>query len=300
MNKGGKQSFLLFIIVDTSSVPIIGLCGSEKLNLIKRVMEVNDMESGKPLNFTNAPDFIEDFKDCFGDIGTLRKKHHITIDPSNLPVIHAARQTPFSLQPKLKAELSRMCKMGVIEAVHEPTDWVSSLVMVEKPNGKLRVCLDPRDLNKAIKRHHFKLPTAEELFAEMSGAKYFTKLDASNGYWQIKVDNESSKLLTFSTPFGRYKFKRMPFGIKSASEVFQQSVEGIHGVKNSQDDIIIWGESIDELDKRTNEVLSAIQDSGMKLNKNKCVFRGEQVTFLGHILSGNGISPDPSKVEAIC
>ena len=78
-----------------------------------------------------------------------------------------------------------MCKLGVVKPVHEPTDWVSSLVAVEKPNGKLRVCLDPRDLNKAIKRHHFKLPTAEELFAEMAGAKFFTKLNASNGYWQI-------------------------------------------------------------------------------------------------------------------
>ena len=152
-----------------------------------------------------------------------------------------------------------MIRLDVIEPVTEPTDWVSQIVVARKPNGKLRMCLDQRDLNKAIKRHHFKLPTAEELFAEMKGAKYFTKLDASSGYWQIKVDEESSKLLTFATPFGRYKYKRLPFGIHSASEVFQQNVaeiiEECEGARNSQDDIIIWGSTKEELSDRTIKVL---------------------------------------------
>ena len=91
------------------------------------------------------------------------------------------------------------------------------MVVTEKPNGKLRVCLDPKDLNKAILRQHHHLPTAEELFSEMTGAKFFTKLDASNGYWQIRVDEESSNLLAFSTPIGRFKFTRFPFGFSSRS-----------------------------------------------------------------------------------
>ena len=91
------------------------------------------------------------------------------------------------------------------------TDWVNSLVIVKKQNGSLRLCLDPRDLNKAIKREHFKLPTAEEIFAEMNNPKYFTKLDASNGYWHIPVDEESSKLLTFNSPFGRFSFTWLPY-----------------------------------------------------------------------------------------
>ena len=117
---------------------------------------------------------------------------------------------------EVKKELNRMMRLDVIEPVTEPTDWVNQIVDARKPNGKLRMCLDPRDLNKAITRHHFKLITAEKLFAEMKGAKYFTKLDASSGYWQIKVDEESSKLLTFATLFGRYKYKRLLFGIHSA------------------------------------------------------------------------------------
>ena len=85
-----------------------------------------------------------------------------------------------------------MEKLDIIEKVSEPTDWVNSLVIVSKPNGKLRICIDPRDLNRAIKRQHFQLPSAEDLFAQMSGAKYFAKLDMSNAYWQIRVDEENS------------------------------------------------------------------------------------------------------------
>ena len=100
-----------------------------------------------------------------------------------------------------------MVDLGIIEPVDEPTDWVNGLVIVEKPNGKLRICLDPRPLNQAIKREHLHLPTAEKLFSQILGAKYFSKLDASSGYWQIKVDRESSNLLTFGTTIGRFQIK---------------------------------------------------------------------------------------------
>ena len=114
----------------------------------------------------------------------------------------------------------------------KPTDWVNGLVVVEKQNGKLRVCLDPRPLNKVIKREHLHLPTAEEIFS------------------QIKFEKQSSILLTFGTPSGRYSFKRLPHGIHSASEVFQRQVTSIisdkPGSANSQDDFIVWGKTLQE------------------------------------------------------
>ena len=131
----------------------------------------------------------------------------------------------------------------------------------------------------------------------------FSKLDASNGYWQIPVDNESSDLLTFATTFGRYKFKRMPYGIHSASEIFQleisKIIEGIEGVANSQDDIIIWAETKELHDARGKQVLTRIRDSGLKLNKDKCTFGARELTFPGHIISAEGVNPDPRTVEAI-
>ena len=114
-----------------------------------------------------------------------------------------------------------MVDLEIIESVEKPTDWVNALVIVSKPNGHLRICLDPRPLNKAIKRQHHRLPTAEEILSEVAGAQYFSKMDASSGYWQVKVDDESSGLLIFGTPFGRYRFKRLPFGIHSSRSDFR-------------------------------------------------------------------------------
>ena len=283
----------LFIIAETSSSLILGLKTSENLNLIKRVLHVN----------SSAPNFTEEYSDCFGEIGCIPGTHHITIDETATPIVHPPRRVPHSLKPKLKEELQRMVDLEVIEPVSGPSDWVNSMVIVEKSNGKLRICLDPRDLNQVIKRHHLQLPTADEITARMAGACFFTKLDASSGYWQIKVDKESSKLLTFNTPFGRYRFLRLPYGIHSASEVFQASVaeiiEGIDGCCNSQDDIIIWGKDQQEHDARVHQVMNKIRSSGLKLNLSKCLFCVREVKFLGELVSEQGIKPDPQKVSAI-
>ena len=130
-----------------------------------------------------------------------------------------------------------------IERIQKPTDWINDLAIIEKPNGKLRICLDPRPLNNAIKREHLHLPTAEEIFSQICGACFFSKLDASSGYWQIKRDEESLHLLAFGTTLGRYRFKRLPYGIYSACKIFQREITSIisdvSGSTNSQDDIIV-------------------------------------------------------------
>ena len=250
----GHKFPVIFIIADIQAAPILGLSTCTRLDLIQRVMKVNQ---------STTPDYVKNFKDCFDVIGKLPGTHHIATDPSVTPVVHPPRKLPIALKSKLKKELQSMVKMGIIKPVQTPTDWVSSLVVVEKPNGKLRVCLDPRDLNKAVKRQHYQLPTTEEILANMTDAQIFTKLDDSNAYWQICVDEESSRLLTFNTPFGRYSFQRLPFGIHSASELCQlkisQILEGLDGVLNSQDDIIIWASNREELQLRTVKVLQSIR-----------------------------------------
>ena len=152
-------------------------------------------------------------QDVFGEIGCLCGEHHNQVEENAIPVVHPPRRAPYALMNKLKTELDRMKQLDIIEEIHGPTKRVSSLVIVEKADGRLRICLDPFDpfdLNKVIKGEHYIMPPAETVMPEMSDAKYFSKLDASNGYWQIKVDEESSKLLTFNTPFDRHRFKRLP------------------------------------------------------------------------------------------
>lgn len=201
-----------------------------------------------------------------------------------------------------KDELHRLEKLGVINKIDEPTDWVNSLVVVDKKNGNLRLCLDPRDLNRAIKREHYSLPTRDELLAQFANAKIFSKLDALSGFWQMKLDENSSKLCTFNTPFGRYKFLRLPFGICSAPEVFHKAIhmlfEHIEGVDTSMDDIIVWGSSVEEHDARLRQVLNVVRSANLRLNREKCEFGVETLTFMGDVLSKEGLNLILQKLSA--
>ena len=157
----------------------------------------------------------------FTGFGRLEKPYHIEVDPTVKPVVNPPRIIPAALRDRVKADLENMERRGVIRKVEKATDWVNSMAIVEKPNGKLRICLDPQHLNKAIKRGYLQLPTIENITTRMANAKWFSKLDANQGYWQIPLDEESQQLTTFNTPFGRY------FGITSAQEVFQKSSEKV-------------------------------------------------------------------------
>ena len=167
-----------------------------------------------------AQKIYEQYLDLFQGLGCLPGEHTIKVDSNISPVVHPSRKVPLSLKEKIKEELDRMEKAEVVVKQKEPTDWVNSMVIVVKPN-KLRICFDPRDLNEAIRREHFAMTTIEVVVADMPQAKVVSVLDATSGYWQVKLDEASSKLCTFFTPFGRYRFTRLPSGIKSAPEVFQ-------------------------------------------------------------------------------
>ena len=249
------------------------------------------------------PTIFYDFDDLFGDLGCLPGTYHINIDPNVKPIVHPPRRVPFTLRHKLRAELDQMVSFGVIGKVDQPTDWVNSIVHIEKHNGDLRICLDPKDLNHAIKRKFVQMSTTEEIMSMMSDTKFFSKMDASAGYWQIKIDEDSANLLAFNTLFGRYHFIRMPFGIHSASEIFSKRIseiiEGLDGVAHIQDDIIIWAPDKETHDERLRNVLDQIKKSGLKLNKKNCVFNVNELKFCGHIFINQGVKADPDKISAI-
>jgi len=175
------------------------------------------------VNFLNKEltleDIMKEFPTVFQGLGQMPGEYKIELKENATPVVHPPRKVPIIVKPSLKSKLDEMEKFKIIASVQEPTDWVSSVVVVAKPN-KLRVCIDPRDLNKVIKRSHHPLPTIEDTIADLAKAKVFSVLDAKDGFWQVKLTTESSYLTTFNTPFGRYRWLRMPFGISSATEEF--------------------------------------------------------------------------------
>lgn len=176
------------------------------------------------------------------------------------------------------------------------TPWVSSLAVLKKPNGKLRTCLDPRDLNKAIRCEHFKLPTREKIMAQFAGPKWVSKLDTSSGFWQMKLDEESSKLCTFNTKEGRFRFLHLPYGVLSAAEVYHKTIhviyEHIPGVETMMDDIIVRESIRGEHDERQRQVRDLCISFNLKLMKDKCLFGVKTLTFVGDVVSADGIKKE--------
>ena len=209
----------------------------------------------------------------------------------------------FAKRPKLKDELDRQLKQGYLAKVNQPTDWVNSMVMIEKKNGDVRICIDPKDLNMAITREHFQIPTKEEILGELAGAKYFSKMDATAGFHQIELDEKSSMMTTLNTPFGRYRYLRLPMGICSAPEVFHKTVYqclgDLDGVCVYVDDIIVWGSTIEQHDERLERAVKKLVQIGMRLNKYKCCFRQPELPYLREVVTAQGVKPDPAKVQAI-
>ena len=232
-SKSDVEEELSFHVVETNQPGLLGLSSSQNLGLIKVVMTgKTEREETTTDNSSETTKTSQELKEevfqkhaqVFTGLGRLEKPYHIEIDPTVSPVINPPITIPAALRERVKAELDDMEKRGFILRVEEPTDWVNSMAIVEKPDGSLRICWDTRHLNKAIKREHFQLPTIEGITTRMANEKWFTKLDANRGYWQIPLDEESQLLSTFNTPFGRFCYQVTLFGIKSAQDVFQKQM----------------------------------------------------------------------------
>ena len=301
-----------FHVVEIPAPPVFSASTCKEMGLVERVHAVEssklrDRPNADPsmpskVNSTQEDELLKGYDEVFSGLGCLPGEHTIEIDHSFTPVVHPPRKVPLALKEQIKEELERMENAGVVVKQTEPTDWVNSMVTVIKPE-KIRVCIDPRDLNQAIKREHYPMKTIEEVVAEMPEAKLFSVLDATSRYWLMKLDEESSKLCTFNTPFGRYRFTRLPFGIKSAPEVFQkkmsQVLEDIDGAEAIVDDILVWGRDIQEHDARLKKVLDRVKEVNLKLNPKKCQIRKEEIPYVGHLLTKDGLKPDPEKIRAV-
>lgn len=286
-----------FIVTSSKAQDVLGLKTCQEMNLIKRIEAIQKEE------LTTTKELISEYKDVFTGLGCLKQKYHIEVDENVSPVHNQARKIPLALQERVKQELKRMEELKVIKKQNDHTDWASPMVIVEKPNKQLRLCMDPQQLNKAIKRDKFSIPDPEEIKARLNKAKYFTKLDATSGFWHIPLDAESSQLCTMTTPFGKYSFLRSPFGISSAPEIFNKMVKQIYGneegIDSFFDDILVWGQTKEELRKRERRCFELARKANLRFNENKSYFCQTEIKYLGHIISAEGTKADPQKVEAI-
>ena len=194
-----------------------------------------------------------------------------------------------------------MVDQGIIAPVTDPMEWVSSLTYPQKPDGSLHICLDPKDLNKAIIWEHYKAPTLDEITHRLSGAKVFSKLDAKDGFWSIHLDTPSSFLTIFNTHKGCYQFFHMPFGLKMLQDVFQMQMDQITnrlpGIIAIHDDIWEYGKDTTEHDNNLLKLMQTAQQQGLVFNSSKCSICQPQISFYSAIFTAQGMKPDPTKVK---
>ena len=285
-----------FQIVDKPAASLLGLKDSLKKDLIKLHEQVHEINSSNDFR----SEVLIKHKDLFDDhLGKLPVVYAIKVDSSVTPVIKPPCKIPVALKESVKKELDHMEQEGVITPVSEPTDWVSQMVATKKKNGEIRVCLDPRHLNQALKRSHHPM---KSVAARMAGATVFSTLDPRSGFWQIQLEEESSFLTTFSTPFGRYRYLRMPFGISTASEFFQRTMELLFAGYPCEiivDDILVWGRDVAEHDVNLAKVMERAKKINLKLKASKCKFPLESVSYVGHLFTKDGLKPDDEKIKAI-
>lgn len=268
----GTVHIVDFVVVDEpGQLSILDLLSCQRLNLIKRVHLIQPKVSSR------VPEVVTEFFDVLTGLEKLPVEHTIKLSTgSNAvdPVISAAGRLPFRLEETVRKKLDGMVDDGIIIPVSEPTDWVSRMLVVSKADGDVRIVLDPSNLNKAVLRPHFSVPTVGQLLAKIGKAKFFCSLDAAQGFYQIPLSEESSYLFTMATLWGRYHFLRLPFGLKSALEVYLHTMSGLYlsGLIIYFDDFLVTGESMEELQSNLRQVLLRCRQHGLKLQLKKCKF----------------------------
>jgi len=302
--KNRKKYSVEFVVVREQLTPILGAKASQHMELV--TVHSNNFHRVAAVKTGN--DMIN--HDVFdGGLGQLPGNTKLQVNPDIPTHIAHPKRLPVALKPKLKEELDRLVNLGVLSPVSQPTDWVSNMVITQKKSGELRICIDPKPLNEALKREHFQLPVLDDILPEIAKAKVFSSADLQAGYWHVILEEESSLLTTFATPFGRYRWRRLPFGTCVSSEIFQkklmQVIGDLDGVLCVADDIIVFGvgetneQATQDHDKKFVKLLERCREVGIRLNRDKLKLRQPSIPFLGHMVTNQGLMPDPTKVKAV-
>lgn len=237
------------------------------------------------------------------DIGRTGLVQHKINTGNEIPIRQRPRRLPVAREKEVETMIDGMVKDGVIEPSSSP--WCSPVVLVKKKDGSMRFCVDYRRLNDVTKKDSYPLPRIDDTLDTLTGMKWFTTLDLKSGYWQVEIDPKDKEKTAFSTGKGLWQFKVMPFGLCNAPATFERLMEQVlAGLIGDAclvylDDIIIVGRTFEDHLKNLNRVLSKIQAANLKLSPKKCSFFKQQVNFLGHIVSGEGVQTDPEKVVAV-
>eukprot|EP00731_Ephydatia_muelleri_P005835 Em0003g83a len=247
---------------------------------------------------------LEEYSELFsdGELGRTSKVKH-GISTSGPPIRQPIRRQPVALRKTVQEEVHKMLKNKVIRPSTSP--WSSPIIMVRKKDGSWRFCIDFRKLNSVTHKDAYPLPRIDETLESLAGSTIFSTLDLASGYWQVELEENDKEKTAFSTMEGHFEFNVMSFGLTNAPSSFQRLMTCVlSGLTNDQcliyiDDIIVFSATFSEHLDRLRNVFQRVQDAGLRLKANKCHFAQSKVSYLGHIVSKNGVEPDPSKIQAV-
>lgn len=233
------------------------------------------------------------------DLGyTDRVKHEIPL-LDETPVSQPYRRIPPNQYKEVKEHISDLLRKGVIQ--ESSSSYASPIVLVRKPDGSLRLCVDYRRLNSKTRRDAFPLPRIDESLDALSGAAFFSTLDLASGYHQVVMHEKDRDKTAFTTPFGLYEYLRMPFGLCNAPATFQRLMQATMSDLAFQivliylDDLLVFSPTFQDHLVRLETVLKRLKETGLKVKVEKCHFLQPKVRFLGHQVSAQGIDTDPEK-----
>ncbi|XP_055623100.1 uncharacterized protein K02A2.6-like [Toxorhynchites rutilus septentrionalis] len=233
----------------------------------------------------------------------IKTRVRLTLKGNPKPIFRPKRPVAYSMQNAVEDEIQRLQNLGIPVPV-DHSDWAAPIVVVRKPNSTVRICADfSTGLNNALEPNQYPLPLHEDIFTKMAGCRWYSHIDLSDAYLQVEFDPRDQYLLTINTHKGLFRYTRITPGIKSAPGAFQQLVDtmigGLAGTCGYLDDILVGGRTEEEHDNNLKQVLRRLEEYGFTVRIEKCSFRMPEVKYLGQILDGNGINPDPNKTSAI-
>ncbi|KAL9976654.1 hypothetical protein ACROYT_G013977 [Oculina patagonica] len=276
--------------------PGLNLLGRDWLQVIK--FNWNSIFNIQEIN-PQLQKILDAHKNVFGEgLGTLKgTEAKIYVDPGATPKFMKARPVPYALKAKVEQELDRLQSEGIISPV-EFTEWAAPIVPVVKQDGSVRIYGDYKcTVNQVSKLDNYPIPKTEDLLATLGGGNKFTKLDMSQAYQQLLLDEESRKFTTINTYKGLYQYNRLPFGVSSAPGIFQRTMENVlQGIPHV---VVISGKNDTDHLANLEAVLSRLSNARLRLRLAKCLFVQPQVTYCGYVINGDGIEPVAAKVGAI-
>ncbi|XP_030380964.1 uncharacterized protein K02A2.6-like [Scaptodrosophila lebanonensis] len=298
----GIRKEMVIVVAKTMSPALLGRTFLRSFNF--ELVQVNNVSESEQLSVLTKQ-IKSEFADVFRpELGSFNgSKIMLQIAENTKPIFFKPRPLPLAWKDRVEQKLRALIELGVLEQV-DSSDWGTPLVPILKPDGDIRICGDYKvSVNRSLVDVRYPLPRIDDIFAALQGGVLYTKLDLSNAYNQLHLDEQSQLLCTWSTHIGLLKVKRLPFGIKTAAAIFQKTMEclfqGIKGVVVYQDDITVTGSNLQEHISNLKTVLSKLKSAGLTLNANKCEFFKSKIRYLGFSIDRYGLSKNVDRVSSV-